>query len=267
MSNTTRVVQPQLHRSDSFGHLDTNTVRTRSMPSTWPLSLSGALLLIPLVSTAWAAGTEVHGDYRYAFRKPQTDASAQTYACEQAARAAVSRSEVFREATAHLVDSPLLRTLVDTVRKDALTDVQIVEQHIEGSVASCQVTGRLDPSAVVSLTKAQVVGPVDTAKPSMDQNRALRLLSVTDDTAGFLLIAYEALRRLDWLSTAYQGSLRDESDIRVEFFDARGQSLGAKRLPARLTSGGDDVMNPGEIGTRQVLKPAGTQSWRVWLSK
>ncbi len=224
-------------------------------------------LPLGLVSAASGADSDVIGDYRYAFREPESTINAQSHACSQAALAAVSRSTAFREATATIVDSPFLRKALETVTQEALKEVQIVEQFVKGNTAACTVKGRLDPQEVSKILLAQSRGPADPAQPALDQNRALRVLRVSELPDGQVLIVFQALRRLDWLSTAYQGTLRDEAEIRVEFFDDRGQVVSLIRLPARRTPAGDDVMNPGDMGTRQLAKPPGTHTFRVWVSK
>lgn len=234
--------------------------------ASWTTVALVALLASPALA-ADQPGALVTGDYRYAFHEPETEASAQTHACEEAARAAVSRSEVFRDATAGLVDSALLRRTIDAIRNEGLKDVHIVQQFIKGTVASCRITGRLEPQEVERIVLTYRTGPLDPTRPVVDQNRALKILRVTDETDGQLSIVYQAVRRLDWLSTAYQGSLRDEADIRVEFFDERGQAINIVRVSARKTPSGDDVMNAGDIGTQRIPKPAGTHSFRVWVSK
>lgn len=219
------------------------------------------------VTPAGATTTEVTGDYRYTFHEPETAESAQTYACRQATKAAISRSQAFREATASLVDSPLLRDTVDTLAQDAMKDVRVLEQFVKGHTASCAVSGRLDPQEITRILVTQMQGRPELAQPGLDQNRALKILRVNEDKDGGLLIIFQALRRLDWLSTAYQGSLREQADIMVEFFDEQGQPISLTRYPARKTPAGDDVMNPGEVGIRRVAKPAGTKSYRVWVAK
>lgn len=233
-------------------------------------SLAGLAVTTLLTSPVKAAdqpSTTITGDYRYAFKEPETEAAAQAHACEEATRAAVGRSDLFRDATTGLVDSALLRQTLDAIRRESVSDVQIAQQFVAGPVAFCRVTARLDPQGMTRVLLTYKTGPLDPARPVVDQNRALTILRVTDDTDGHLSIVYQAVRRLDWLSTAYQGSLRDEADIRVEFFDERGQAITLVRLPARKTPGGEDVMNAGDIGTQRIPKPAGTHTFRVWVSK
>ena len=101
----------------------------------------------------------------------------------------------------------------------------------------------------------------------LDQNRALRLLSVKEESPGTLVIQYQALKRLDWLNTHYQGGLRDSADIMVDFYDAQGLLLVTRRYEARRTITGEDVMSPGAVGVLQVPKPAAAKTYRVWLVK
>jgi hypothetical protein len=71
---------------------------------------------------------------------------------------------------------------------------------------------------------------------------------------------------LDWQNTAYQGTLRDQADVMVEFFDAQGVLLATARIPARKTQAGDDVMNAGQVGVHKIPKPLNTASHRVWVA-
>ena len=106
----------------------------------------------------------------------------------------------------------------------------------------------------------------DPAALGTDQNRAIKILNVQDDREGHLLVTFQALRRLDWQNTAYQGTLRDQADVMVEFFDAQGLLLATARIPARKTQGGDDVMNAGQVGVHKIPKPLNTASHRVWVA-
>ncbi len=213
------------------------------------------------------AATEVMGDYRYAYHAPETADQAKTHACREASRAAVGRSEAFREATAPFVDSPFMRELLDATVRDALKDVQIVEQVEKGATVSCTVKGQLDQQDVSQVVLRQMRGRPELTQPGLDQNRAVKLLRTNEDKDGNVIVIFQALRRLDWQSTHYQGSLREQADIMVEFYDEQGQLLSQARYPARKTIAGDDVMHPGEIGTRKIAKPAGTRSFRVWVPK
>jgi len=82
-----------------------------------------------------------------------------------------------------------------------------------------------------------------------------------------LVATYQALKRLDWLGTAYQGGLRESADVMVDFYDEQGVLVRSSRHPARKTATGDDVMNPGEVGTLRIAKPQNAKSYRVWVVK
>ena len=101
----------------------------------------------------------------------------------------------------------------------------------------------------------------------VDQNRALKILSTREDLDGTVVIVYQALKRLDWLGTAYQGTLREAADVMVDFYDDQGILLRSTRHPARKTATGEDVMNPGGVGTLKVARPLNTKTYRVWLVK
>lgn len=214
-----------------------------------------------------SAGHEITGDYRYTFHDPETPADAKAHACREAAKASVSRSAAFRDATASVVDSAWMGEMLEAVVRDALQDLQIVEQVQKETTVSCTVKGRLDPQDVTRVLVTQMKGRPELNQPGLDQNRALKILRTYEDREGNLLVVFQALRRLDWLSTAYQGSLREQADIMVEFYDGQGQLLSQTRVAARKTTTGDDVMNPGEVGTRKIGRPAGAKTYRVWVAK
>jgi len=113
---------------------------------------------------------------------------------------------------------------------------------------------------------AQLSG-VGTEPAVLDQNRALKIISVREEQDGTIVVAYQALKRLDWLGTAYPGGLRELADVMVDFYDAQGALIRTARYPARMTPSGVDVMSPGEIGIRKVTKPLNARSYRVWLVK
>jgi len=224
------------------------------------------IILSGLVQTADASTVEVTGDYRYTFHAPESAADAEALACREAARMAVSASPVYREATASLVDSTLNRQILDQVVKDSLKDVRVVEQTEKGTTVSCKISGWLESEDVARIVLAGARGYSETAALGTDQNRAIRILSVQDDQEGHLLVTFQALRRLDWQNTAYQGTLREQADVMVEFFDAQGLLLATARIPARKTQGGDDVMNAGQVGVHKIPKPLNTASHRVWVT-
>jgi len=82
-----------------------------------------------------------------------------------------------------------------------------------------------------------------------------------------IAVQYQALKRLDWLGTHYQGGLRESADIMVDFYDDLGVLLRTDRFPARRTATGDDVINPGATATLKVTKPAAAKTYHVWLVK
>ncbi|MEX5215320.1 MAG: hypothetical protein NW703_14285 [Nitrospiraceae bacterium] len=230
------------------------------------MGLFAMVVLSGLPQTAEATKIEVTGDYRYTFHAPETPADAKALACREAARMAVSASSVYREATVSLVDSALDRQILDQVVKDSLKDSRILEQTEKGTTVSCKVSGWLDPEEVARIVLAGVRGSTETAALGADQNRIIKILNVQDDREGHLLVTFQALRRLDWQNTAYQGTLRDQADVMVEFFDAQGALLATTRIPARRTQGGDDVMSAGQIGVHKIPKPLNTASHRVWVA-
>ncbi len=205
---------------------------------------------------------EISADYRYAVRESEPIADAKTLACREAWRLAVANSPVYREQTASIVDSPLLLGLAYTLA-GAVQDPQIVEQTQRGRTISCRVHGYLPAEETARVIRTQLAG---APSEGTEQNRALRIVS-TKEEGGYLLIQFQALKRLDWLNTAYQGTLRESADIMVDFYDETGVLIRTDRHPARHSGTNQDVMNPGMFGVLKVPKPLGAKTYRVWLVK
>jgi len=229
----------------------------------------GLLLVSPPVSHAAAPANgqiEVTGTYRYVFHDPETTADALNLACREAWRLAIVESPMYREQTASVVDSTLLRDIANNLVTRYLRDQQILEQTERGRTVSCRVRGVLAGDESAKAIRTQLAGGPPTAE-SLDQNRTLRIVSVKEE-GGYLLIEFQALKRLDWLNTAYQGSLRESADIMVDFYDAQGILIRTERHPARQSgTNNTDVLNPGMLGLVKVSKPFGAKTYRVWLVK
>jgi hypothetical protein len=218
----------------------------------------------PLIALAEIARVDITGDYRYAYHEPETASEAKQHACMEALHQAVSTSAAVREHTASIVDSKLFHTLVHTLATKHVTDQQILQQSEKGRTVYCKVKAVFHADEVERVLLAQTSAAPDQG---LDQNRALKILSVHEDPDGTLIILYQALKRLDWLGTAYQGGLRESADVMVDFYDDQGLLLRSTRHPARKTATGDDVMNPGEVGTLKVAKPLNAKTYRVWVVK
>ncbi len=228
------------------------------------VTLHSLALVTPVQASVDNGPVEITGDYRYALRQPETLAEAKQHACSQALHQAISNSAAVKERTATLVDSTFFHRLVHTLATQHVTDQQIVQQSDQGRTVYCKVKALFHAEAVDRVLLAQTVSGTDQA---LDQNRALKILSAREDTDGTLVITYQALKRLDWLGTAYQGGLRESADVMVDFYDEQGILIRSSRHPARKTATGDDVMNPGEVGTLKIAKPLGAKSYRVWVVK
>ncbi len=235
---------------------------------------TGALLLSALIgfplpaqaAEAMNGRLEIMGAYRYAASDSESVADAKSLACREAWRQAVTNSLLYREYTAAVIDSPLLRELSYTLASRHVHDPQIVEQTERGRTISCRVQGYLQTDESARVIRTQLTsGP--SPMEGIDQNRVLRILAVKEDTTGAIAIQYQALKRLDWLGTHYQGGLRESADIMVDFYDEQGLLMKTERYPARRTATGDDVMNPGAIAVLKVTKPAGSTTYRAWLVK
>ncbi len=228
---------------------------------------SGVLFLGSTQAAAQSTRVEVTGDYRYTFHDPMLLADAKVLACEEALRLAVANSPVVREETASLVDSAAYRDLIQLLVSSYVSDLQIVEHAEKGRTVYCKVKGALQTDEVQRAARSYLLS-VSNGKqaPALDQNRVLQIVNVRDES-GYLVVTYRALKRLDWIGTAYQGSLRESADLMVDFLDEQGSLIRTDRYPAHRTPTGDDVMNPGEVGIRKIIKPSSAKAYRVWLVK
>ena len=208
---------------------------------------------------------EITGDYRYHTHASDQPADAKDLACREALRQAVVNSAVYREQTGSVVDSVLLREIANTLAT-RVQDQQILEQNEEGRTVFCRVKAYLPAEESARAIRTQLAGGPAPAE-GLDQNRVLKLLSVKEERPGTLSIQYQALKRLDWGTTHYQGGLRDIAHIMVDFYDAEGLLLYSQRFEAWRTPTGEDVMSPGAVGLLQVPKPASAKTYRVWLVK
>ena len=228
-----------------------------------------ALLLAPLGAPAAELPTsriEITADYRYAAHETENIADAKSLTCREAWRLAVVNSPLYREQTASVIDSPLLRDLAYILATRHVQDQQIVEQTERGRTLSCRVRGFLLTEESTRVIRTQLAGGAQSAE-GLDQNRALRILSIREEGRDMIAIQYQALKRLDWLGTHYQGGLRESADIMVDLYDDKGFLIRTDRVPARRTATGDDVMNPGATAVLKVTKPATAKTYRVWLVK
>ncbi|MSQ77637.1 MAG: hypothetical protein EXR97_04180 [Nitrospiraceae bacterium] len=231
--------------------------------------LTGILIVghAPPTATAEQNRLEVLGVYRYAYQEPVSLADAKKIACAEAIRLSVDSSRFFMDATSHVIDPPFLRDLAQKIISGSLKDVQIIEQSDKGQTVSCRVRSYLDQEEVRAVIVSEITRGQAGEPPGLDQNRTLKILSVQEGKEGTVVVVYKALKRLDWLSTAYDGSLRETADVMIEYYNEQGIPVGADRHPARLKPDGTEVMNPGEISSRTFRKPPGTKSYRVWIVK
>ena len=239
----------------------------------WQTTFFLLWLTIILLPPAAGQGTdvpkghiEITGDYRYAARESEPPAEAAALACREAWRLAVVNSSLYREQTASVIDSPLLRDLAYTLATRHVQNPQILEQTERGRTLFCRVKGYLSAEDTTRIIRAQLAGgPAKTDE--IDHNRALRILTVQEDDGGMIAVQYQALKRLDWLGTHYQGGLRESADIMVDFYDGQGLLIQTQRHPARKTPTGEDILNPGAVAVLKVAKPAAAKTYRVWLVK
>ena len=236
------------------------------------LRMTGLPILVASVLTVAAHAAEpngrleIVGDYRYKAQASERISEAKDLACKEALRQAVINSAVYREQTAAIVDSALLHDVANNLATRHVQDQQIIEQSEQGRTMFCRVKAYLPAEESARAIRTQLAGG-PAPDEGLDQNRVLKLLSVKEDSPGMLSIQYQALKRMDWVTTHYQGGLRDAAHIMVDFYDAQGLLLYTQRFEAWRTSTGEDIMSPGAVGILQVPKPAAAKTYRVWLVK
>lgn len=208
---------------------------------------------------------EITGDYRYKAQASEQIADARELACREALRQAVVNSAIYREETASIEDSALLREVANTLATRHVQDQEILQQSEQGRTVFCRVKAYLPAAESARAIQTQLGGGT-AGTDGLDQNRVLKLLSVKED-AGILMVQYQTLRRLDWTNTHYQGGLRDAAHIMVDFYDKDGLLLYSQRFEAWRTPAGDDIMSPGAVGLIQIPKPAAAKTYRIWLVK
>ena len=228
----------------------------------------GLVLFFPQGSWAQSNRVEIVGDYRYAYHDPETPVEAKNIAYTEAIRLAIYSSRVFSESTSRVVeDAQILRDLAQKIASGYLKDLQVVEQSEKGRTVYCKVRAYLVPDEVKTFIEREINRGHVKEPSGLDQNRSLQILSVQEGKDGTVAVVFKALKRLDWLATAYDGSLRESANVMIDFYDDQGLLVSSDRHPARKTSAGDDVMNPGEIGLHKFSKPQNAKSYRVWLVK
>ncbi len=244
-----------------------------------PLKPAVALAALTFVSTCglilspphelWAQTHQVQivGDYRYAYHPGESLAEAKNIAYAEAIRLAISSSPLFKESTSTLVDSKLLSDLVQKIASGYLKDVKILEQSEKGRTVYCKVRVTVMPDEIETLINQEINHGSDREPVGLDGNRALQILRVQEDQEGNIEVVYKALKRLDWLHTAYDGSLQDSANVMIDFYDDTGLLTGSDRYPARKTTSGEDIMTAGRIGVIKFKKPLNARSYRVWLVK
>lgn len=209
---------------------------------------------------------EIVGDYRYTYHDPMSLAEAKNIAYTEAVRMAVDRSRPFLEATASVTDQTLLNQVRQVIASGYLKDVQVLEQADKERTVYAKVRATINPQEVKAVIEREINRGQGKESPGLDQNRALKILSVREEEDGTVAVVFKALQRLDWLNTAYDGSLREHADVMIDFYDDQGVPIGSERFPARKAAPGE-VLNPGQIGAQKFSKPPRTRSYRAWLVK
>jgi hypothetical protein len=232
---------------------------------------TGLILATLLPGTGQAL--ELMGEYRYARGPLESLEAAKQTTRTNAVRQAIVTSDLFREATATLVDHQLLERLVATIMDNAVEEVEVLAQQVEGRTVHARVRTVLNEQAIHTLI-AQERGNTmlrggEPADPQANrQNRALRILDISEDEErGTVAVVFQALRPLDWMSTAYVGGLGDQADLMITFYDHEGRPLRTDRFPARKSGADDrDALAPGHTATHHFPKPLHAASYDVWVA-
>lgn len=245
-------------------------MKPTSSQSLFPAFVSG-LMVLGLAgwcppAQADSQKLELIGAYRYLYHDPMSLTDATALACQEAAKLAVSSSRLFIDSTSGVMESQVLRELVHRISTVYLKEIQVLERTEKGRTVYCKVRAFMNPDEVKAVIQTEINRSQD-AESGIDSNRALKILSVKEGQDGRAVeVVFKALRRLDWINTAYDGSLRESADLMIDYFDDKGVPIAGDRHPARKSAAGD-IMNPGQIGTHKFPKPLNAKSYRVWLVK
>ena len=115
---------------------------------------------------------EMTGDYRYAVRESESPAEAKSLACREAWRQAIATSALYREQTAAVVDSELLRQLVDNLA--ARYAAQVVEETDQRKTVFCKVRGTVPKDDMAFAIRTQLPAGCPSR---MESNRTVRSAS------------------------------------------------------------------------------------------
>jgi hypothetical protein len=231
------------------------------------VSTYGLILCAPHEVGAQGHPVQIVGDYRYASHPGESLAEARNIAYAEAIRLAISSAPLFKENTSTLVDSKLHSDLVQKIASGYLREIAILEQSENGRTVYCKVRASVMQDEIETLIDRELNRGSGREPTGLDWNRALQILRVQEDQEGNIQVVYKALKRLDWLHTAYDGSLQDSANVMIDFYDSTGALTGSDRYPARKTSSGEDIMAVGRTGVVTFKKPANARSYRVWLVK
>ena len=121
---------------------------------------------------------EIAGDYRYAAQESEPIEKAQSLACREAWRVAVTQSSLYQEHTASVVESTVLMDLAYKLALSHVQDGEIIEQTKQGRTVRCRVRGYLLADETVGVIRRHVAG---SPPEGIEQNRALRILSTKEE--------------------------------------------------------------------------------------
>lgn len=230
----------------------------------------GIIFVLAVLLPGTVQALELVGEYRYAVSPLEGLETAKQTAVANAVRFAIVSSNVFREATASVVDHPLLEHLVEKIIAQGIDDIHVITQQVEGNTVHTSIRAVLNETTMNTLIAQELWNNIEKGpakgKPNR-QNRALLILNVSEDSSGMVAVAFQALQRLDWMTTGYDGGLQDQGDLLITFYDAQDRPLRTDRFPARRAGADDrDVLVPGQIGIHYFPKPLNASSYEVWVA-
>jgi len=93
---------------------------------------------------------------------------------------AIDSSRFFIDATSSVVDSQLVKDLVQKITAGYLKDTQVLEQSDKGRTVYCKVRTFINSEEVRAVILTEINRGQANDSPGIDQNRALKILSAKE---------------------------------------------------------------------------------------
>ncbi len=101
---------------------------------------------------------------------------------------AVDRSRPFLDATASVTDQALLNQVRQVIASGYLKDVQVLEQADKERTVYAKVRATINPQEVKAVIEREINRGQGKESPGLDQNRALKILSVREEADGTVAV-------------------------------------------------------------------------------